>query len=110
MNLVFTNSTRRKAVWGPKRTVLAALMALGIAAPAGAAGDHHHQGPKAKPGRPNHFAKNYKLDDELEGRSKDKNGSLRTTKVIVTLVPGADVPPQFKQFTRGDRFDIINGQ
>src|SRR5438270_2120246 len=111
MNLVFVNSTRRKAVWGPKRTLLAALAALlAVAAPAGAAGNHSHQGKKARPGAPNSYAKNYKLDDELSRRTQRNGGDV--TNVIVTLVPGAQLPAEFKRFVnpKAGKLDIINGQ
>ena len=35
---------------------------------------------------------------------------LRTVSVIVTLVPGAKLPPEFKKWARADKLDIINGQ
>jgi serine protease AprX len=102
--------TRRKAVWGPKRTLVAALVVcMGLAPGASAAGRHSRPGKKALSGGPNYRAKNYKLDDELTRRSRGGHGG-DTTPVIVTLVPGAQVPAEFRKFMRGNRLDIINGQ
>ena len=114
---------RRKAVWGPKRTVAALLVAgfgLGLATTASAAGPHgfkssgkesrhHRQAPHKRPGAPGFNVKNYKMDDEVTKRSARGN-PLRTTSVIVTLVPGAKLPPEFKKFARAGKLDIINGQ
>jgi serine protease AprX len=75
---------------------------------ASAAGRHSQQGKHAKPGRPNSFARNYRVDDELDRRSRDRN-TLNRTKVIVSLVPGAELPAEFKRFDRNRRLDIING-
>ena len=53
--------------------------------------------------------KSYKLDDAVTRRSSDN--SSRTSSVIVTLVPGAVLPPEFKKFARaGGKLDIISGQ
>jgi serine protease AprX len=111
MNRLSLSSTRRKAVWGPKRTLLSALLVMLAAGPttAWANGQHSHQGKKARAGRPNSFAHNYRLDDEITRRSSDKN-PFHTTKVIVTLVPGAQLPPEFKKFDRGRNLDLINGR
>src|SRR4249920_1245122 len=113
---------RRKVVWGPKRTMAALLVAvfgLGIATTASAAGPrrfqgskesrHSRQAPHKRPGAPGFNVKNYKTDDEVTKRSARGN-PRRTTSVIVTLVPGATLPPEFKKWARGDKLDIINGQ
>src|SRR5271167_1506314 len=90
------NAVRRKAVWGPKRSlvVTAALLVLGFAPSAFAASGlnltpphHSRQAPKAKPGRPNRLVKQYTLDSELTKRTS-KNAS-QTTRAIIELVPGA---------------------
>ena len=96
-------AVRRKAVWGPKATLAAFLAAaLGIAPNVMA-----KEGKPAKPGSPNSFVKNYKLDPELTRRS---NGNpTHTTGVIVTLMPGAQLPPQFSRFVKGGSLRIING-
>jgi hypothetical protein len=115
------HTSRRKAVWGPKRTVVALLVAglgLGFASSASAAAGkgqngnkvsrHHRQAPHKAPGAPGFNVKNYKMDDEVTKRA-GKGNPLHKTSVIVTLVPGAKLPPEFKKFARADKLDIING-
>ena len=115
MNLVFSSQTRRKAVWGPKRTVLAALLALVSAAPAAAAaGAPRQASPIEKPmGRPDKFVKNYKMDAELQSRAKDaeRRPGLETTKVIIEFEKDAEASPEVRRLGRlGRRLDLINGQ
>jgi subtilisin family serine protease len=114
---------RRKAVWGPKRTLAALLIVgfgLAFATTASAAGPggfqksgkesrHARQAPHKRPGAPGFNVKNYKMDDEVT-KHADRGNPLRTTSVIVTLVPGAKLPPEFKKWARKDKLDIINGQ
>jgi subtilisin family serine protease len=112
-----TNGTlRRKAVWGPKRTLIAAAVLLvGLsgtagAAPGGSGGNssrHQRQAPVANPGAPSARVKNYKVDDVVEQRKK--SNPLFTSRVIVTLNPGAQLPPQFKKYLHGGNLDIIGG-
>jgi serine protease AprX len=124
MNLVFVSQTRRKAVWGPKRTLLAALVALlAFAPPADAAGKHSRKAQKARPGAPHSYVGGYRLDNELSRRSLDTN-TRNTSRVIVTLQPDAEIPGEFKKYARTfhgvgnsggsklseGRLDIINGQ
>jgi serine protease AprX len=71
-------------------------------------GQHAGQPARVAPGQAGSFVKDYKLDDEVTDRAT--RNPLHTSRVIVTLVPGAEVPPQFKRFMRGGKFDIINGQ
>jgi len=104
------DTVRRKAVWGPKAT-LAAFLAVAMAfAPAAMAkdGKHGREGKKAKPGAPNSSVKYSRFDEEVVRRMKGKQDD-KTTKIIVSLMPGADLPPQFKRFVRGERLAIING-
>src|SRR5262249_44650001 len=105
---------RRKAVWGPKRTTaIVAFLLLGLAPNALAAGHHRTNAGKALPGRPNSQVKNYKVDDELTRRSSDPANALRNhkSKVIVELLPGQQLPAEFKQYAkRNGRLGIINGQ
>jgi serine protease AprX len=68
---------------------------------------HASQGKKAKPAAPNSFVKPYKLDEEVTRRSNGK--SDETTSVIVSLVPGAQLPPQFKRYVKNGSLGIING-
>ena len=70
---------------------------------------HHQKAPHKRPGAPNFNVKNYKVDDEVTKRANRAN-PLHTSSVIVTLVPGAVLPPEFKKFARADKLDIINGQ
>src|SRR5262245_14114793 len=111
MSRLSLSASRRKAVWGPKRTLLSALLVMFAAAPGMALANGHHsqQGKKARAGRPNSFVRNYRMDDEINRRSSDRN-VLHTTKVIVTLVPGAELPSEFKRFDRGRNLDLINGK
>jgi serine protease AprX len=91
-------------------TVLLVGAVPGARAADGASGTSHiHRTPPphVRPGRAGSFAKDYKLDDEVTQRATQH--PLHTSRVIVTLVPGAVVPPQFKSFVRGDKLDIING-
>jgi serine protease AprX len=113
MNLVFVNRIRRKAVWGPKRTLAAALMVFLGTNPTAWATPRFGDGKASKPGRPNHFAHHYKLDDELERRARDaeKRRGLETTPVIIELEPGKELPKNLPGFGRlGHRLDLINGQ
>jgi serine protease AprX len=97
---------RRKAVWGPKVTLAAFLAAMMAFAPDASA---RQQGRKARPGSPNRFVRNYRLDDEVTKRATRGN-PLQTTRVIVTLQPGVELPQQFKRFARGRKLNIINGE
>jgi serine protease AprX len=101
---------RRKAVWGPKRTLAAlAVLVLGLATNALADGPHARRGAKVRAGRPNAEARNHrKLDNELTFRSA-RNSALAKTNVIVTLKEGAELPTEFKKFGNR-RLGIINGQ
>jgi subtilisin family serine protease len=101
---------RRKAVWGPKRTIAAAALLLLAFAPSAIAGGRHASTPhKAAPGRPNSIVKSYKLDGELENRAT-KNDPAHKTRVIVELVPGAKLPGSFNGLKHGGKLGIINGQ
>jgi serine protease AprX len=110
MNITLrSEDTRRKAVWGPKRALVTALLIVSALAPnAFAKDDHSSKVSKRAPGQPGSQAVPYKLDRELTERSK-KNPN-RLSSVIVTLVPGAILPPQYKKFAKGGRLDLINGQ
>jgi len=107
-----SSGTRRKAVWGPKRVLCAGLLLVATASTAAAAGRpnssrHHRPVPAATPGAPSSRVKNYKVDDEVTRRSG--SNPLLTSRVIVTLAPGAQLPPQFKKYVRGLNLDVING-
>ena len=82
---------------------------------------------RSRPGAPSSQVKNYKVDDELSRRSGDRN-ARNTTRVIVTLAPGAKLPAEFKKYmsrvrdgkhqrvssllgdTDDNKLDLINGQ
>src|SRR5690242_16288791 len=99
--ILHSSKTRRKAVWGPKRTLAAAFVlsvAMATAAAAASGHDHVRRGAKAHEGGPNSLVKGYKLDGELTKRSRG-NGSAKT-RVIVELQPGADVPAAFRNYMR----------
>jgi len=106
-----TRTPRRKAVWGPKRTLVAvavAIFALGSNAFAGGT-EYGHSG-TARAGKPNSNARNYKLDGELSKRSTRTLAALQKTRVIVELAAGAQLPSQYRQYARrnGD-LKILNG-
>jgi serine protease AprX len=88
-------SARAKAVWSPRRRLapVALLVLFGLALPLRALAADPHS----------------KLDAELTRRTQ--RNPRETTSVIVTLVPGAQLPPEFKRFARAKgRLGIINGQ
>src|SRR5436309_334174 len=71
-----TRTPRRKAVWGPKRTLIAgALVLVGLSGTAGAAprgsdhdsSRHNRKAPVAMPGVHSARVKNYKVDDLTRG-------------------------------------------
>src|SRR5262249_45367273 len=102
---------RRKAVWGPKRTLAALAVAfLAFNSDAFAAGLHTQSAPRVRDGRPNSNARNYKLDAELTKRAGRTLGSMNKTRVIVELAPGAEVPAAFARYAkRNGNLNIING-
>src|SRR5712691_3489600 len=105
-------TTRRKAVWGPKRTLAAvAVLVLGLASNALAAGSHDRGATRGRAGRPNAEARDHrKLDKELTYRA-DHHSALAKSKVIVTLKSGAQLPTEFKKYANSyKRLGIINGQ
>src|SRR5262245_40362390 len=112
MTLFHCNAAaRRKAVWGPKRTLAALVAALvvGTAPGAMAAGRHANQGRKAVSGSPNSNVQDYKVDAELTRRSSNPVNALTNhkSKVIVELQPGATLPPAFAAFARSNgKLDI----
>src|SRR6185503_21009523 len=103
-------TSRRKAVWGPKRTIAAiSLIAIGLATSAFAEGRHHRSARKAQAGRPNSIVRNYKIDDELSRRAGHTLSSQKS-KVIVELVPGAPLPAPLAAYAkRNGKLGIING-
>src|SRR5919108_6257539 len=94
----------RKAKW--KVLVLLLGMATLITTDAAAQSTKYA---KATPGLPSSRVKGYKLDDELSRRAKTGNPT-GTTRVILELVPGAQLPPELRKFARGGPLDIVRGQ
>ena len=122
MTQLCTSYIRRKAVWGPRRIVWPLLLLLLGIAPAIASADGRHipHRPIKKPGHFGKFVRDYHLDDALEALSKDRNGALNTSRVIVELKPGHELPREFRFYLRrfavdgnlaGDdhNLDLING-
>jgi len=64
---------------------------------------------RGRPGLPNSFARDYKLDRHLTDRSENSRDPRESVDVIVTLNPGQDLTPQFRRYVCGPRLDIING-
>src|SRR5471030_308091 len=95
------SSSRQKAVWGPKRTASVLLVFLACMAPNfAAAKTHSHEAARKTAGVPGSVARPYKLDAELSRRATDRHGAT-LTRVIVTLVPGATLPPAFTRYEIG---------
>ena len=91
MKLFCVSSARRKAVWGPKRTLAALFVAtLGLVPNASADNRHPSQPPHNPAGRPGANVKSYRLDNELTRRAKGKNPG-NTSQVIVRLQSGAQL-------------------
>ena len=110
MKLPVVTLSRQKAVWGPNRILtILALSMLGLVPSLAAAKTHSYDAPKKKAGSPSANVKNYKLDDQVTDRAARGN-PLHTTRVIVTLAPGAKLPQEFKKFALGNKLDLINGQ
>jgi serine protease AprX len=97
-------TVRSKAVWGDKRTLAAIallVLVLGFTPSAFAERAHAQQGAKALPDRPNTIAQQHhgKLDDELTRRAGSGVQSS-STRVIVTLKPGAKLPGDFRKYAK----------
>jgi serine protease AprX len=111
MNRSSVDQIKRKAVWGARLVTLCSgfFLIFGASSNAFAAGPHARNVRHAVPGVPGQSVKQYKLDDELTRRAS-KGNPQATSSVIVTLVPGATLPPEFKKFARNVNLSIINGQ
>jgi subtilisin family serine protease len=99
---------------GGKTAVLALTLLFTIAASANAAdqdgaraGRHVQQAHKAVPGEPGRHVRRYKIDDDVSRRQF--GNPLHTSRVIVTLTPGAKLPSEFKRFVRGKNLNLIDG-
>ena len=99
-------SARRKAVWTLMRLVASCtLVILGLSSNAIAEGRHDRAARKARPSAPNSNAQQYRLDKELSFRAVHHH-ALRKTHAIVTLKPGAQLPPALE---RHDRMRLPEG-
>src|SRR5882757_733037 len=92
-------SSRAKLVWGRTGLLTAvACLTLGVAANT-FAGDkpnrHAHPGPKVKLGQVNSQVKPYAVDDEVTSRVR-KGKANDTVNLLVTELPGRDLPARFK--------------
>jgi serine protease AprX len=83
-------------------------MFLGFAPMASADGRHVRHVSSEEGGQPGSHVKHYQLDDELDRRSNDGKSSVKTSRVIVELVPGAKLPKEFKRYER--RFGVGNSR
>jgi serine protease AprX len=112
MTLCRTNvkDTRPKAVWGPKRgwfikLALASLLVTPSLA-SGASGASWVSG-EGQTLQQHGQAHDYKLDDVVSQRAGGNPGL--TSRVIVTLAAGAELPPEFRKYARGAKLDVLNG-
>src|SRR3989442_514358 len=112
MNLSsFQLNIRWKTVWGSKTTFAGALLLtfIGFTANASADGRHARRPERVESGVRGDSIKGYKLDKELTQRAKQN--PWQTTRVIVTLQPGAQLPAEYGRFARRNgKLGIINGQ
>ena len=90
---------------GSCRRIATVLLTFSIAAPGIAAAANGHRHAAASAASAASRVRQYKLDDELAARSNRTSGK---TRVIVTLQPGAVLPPEFAQFTHSRRIGILN--
>src|SRR5215831_8662534 len=112
MNLnVWTPRIRRKAVWGPKRGLLAAFFLSSIwLAPSTAVAKPHGYHPQSKtPGVPGKSVKDYKLDGELTERA-EHGSRTETVRVIAELDPNRKLPKELAQYLVGVHIDLLNGE
>jgi serine protease AprX len=88
--------------------LLAAFVCM--ASTVAAAKTHSVNAPRKTAGAPGQVAKPYKLDTELTRRSNDRRNASELTRVIVTLLPGAQLPSEFKRYSRNTSLNLINGE
>src|SRR5437764_3051290 len=86
---------------GAALIILAVAIIFSVSASVSAAGNHRGFAVGAN-GR---AVRQYKLDDELTRRA----ARTGTTRVIVTLQPGAQLPPDLQRFSHSKKIGIING-
>ncbi len=61
---------------------------------------------KASPGRPNAFARPYKMDAVVATRSRST--SEQRSSLLVRVAAGATLPPQFQRYARARALGVIN--
>jgi serine protease AprX len=105
MNLSRTRRTSLSIA--PLLIAALSLVMLVSASSAYAQGRHAHVAPTTAPLAPNANVRGYTLDRELEFRAAHRSGS-QMTRAIVTLQPGAQLPPELARFA-SHRLDIVNG-
>jgi serine protease AprX len=87
--------------------VASALVVLACASSAIAGERHARPARTTPPAGPNANVHGYRLDSDLEFRAAH-HAATRTTRAIVTLQPGAQLPPEFARFAKY-RLSILNG-
>src|SRR5262249_22029232 len=101
---------RMKAVWGPKRTLMIAALAVfspGLVPSAQAQNRHRRVSPTVRPGQPDRFVSNGKMDSDVAKRASGL--SWLTADVIVTLEPGADLPQAFQRYSHNGKLTVVHG-
>jgi serine protease AprX len=108
MSISLNRESRHKAVWGPKRTWAALLLALfAFSSNAMASGRHIRKAPSLRPGAPNFQARRGVLDRELTRRIVKPSGD---SNVIITLKPGVTLPAELSKLLNNKKgyLGIIN--
>jgi serine protease AprX len=109
-NTLSPHIQRAKAVWGPKRTLTAvALVAIsfGLAPSVLAQSRHQRVAPTVRPGQPDTFVSQGKMDRDVAKRASGLSGP--TADVIVTLESGADLPASFQRYSHNGKLTVIHG-
>jgi serine protease AprX len=114
-----SSNVRRKAVWGPKRTLAALLLLFtwGWAPDASAGGQdarervrarsrHFRQAATARHGQPNRRVRDYKVDERLTRRIRNQRRG-ETVDIIACLQPDRDLPLRYRRFARHAKFSLI---
>ncbi len=101
-------------MWNLKVTAMVLALLCAVPPSAIAAGQsntrqgrHLRQALKAKPGVPSRRVRNYKVDDAVSRR--ESGNPVATSKVIVSLAPGAQLPAEFRRYARNRNLNLIDG-
>ena len=104
----------RRAMLRMKATALALALFAAAPLPAVAAGQgsnrqgrHLRQALEARPGVPSRRVRNYKVDAAVSRRQTAN--PLITSRVIVSLAPGAQLPAEFRRYLRNRNVNLIGG-